>query len=300
MTISPENLQTQSGILRTPVAAPIAVGVDGTDSCLVAVEWAATEAMRLGRALQLVHAYPANVIDYPVTPVGHERAELAFEAARARLAAQQYDGLAMTTHTAQGSPPRVLLRIADDAGMLVLGREHTGRVASLLSTSTAVACATSTDTPVTVVPATWSSPAAADGAVVVGIDGSDRCQPAVAYAFSTAAELGTGVLAVLALDLPAGYPQGWPAGNGRDYLVEDARRALMDALAPSREMYPGVQVDTSVDERSAVEALASFGPEVNRLVIGGRGHGLVTGALLGSVARTVIRRAGAPVTVVHR
>jgi nucleotide-binding universal stress UspA family protein len=297
MTISPENLESHVPPIR--VAGPIAVGVDGSDSCLVAVEWAASEATRLGHALQLVHAYPANVFEYPVTPVGHERAEAAFEVARAWLAERGFGDLVITTHAAQGAAHRVLLRVAEDAGMLVLGREHTGRMASLLSTSTAVACATNTDTPITVVPSTWGSPALDDGTVVVGVDGSDRCQSAVTHAFQVAAELGTGVLAVLALDLPAGYPQGWPAGNGRGYLVEDGHRLLAEALAPARDMYPRVLADTMVDERSAVEALAAFGPEVNRVVIGGRGHGLVTGALLGSVARTVIRRAAAPVTVVH-
>ncbi|WP_166348599.1 universal stress protein [Phytoactinopolyspora limicola] len=299
MTISPQNLEVPG--LDVTTVAPIAVGVDGTEPCLAAVEWAAAEAVRVGASLELVHAYPATVIEYPVTPVGRQRAEIAFAAARERLAASPYTGVTMTTRATQGSPSRILLRSAKAARMVVLGRTHTGRVSGLLSTSTAVACASGAKVPVTVVPASWSGAGVGvgDEPVVVGVDGSERCQPAIRHAFEVAADLGVGVQAVLALDLPAGYPQGWPIGNGTGFLREDGRRSLQEVLESPRLSYPDVKVDAVVDERSPADALMDYGRTGNRIVIGGRGHGLVTGALLGSVARTILRRAPSPVTVVH-
>ncbi|NED98520.1 universal stress protein [Phytoactinopolyspora alkaliphila] len=46
------------------------------------------------------------------------------------------------------------------------------------------------------------------------------------------------------------------------------------------------------------DALTDYGESADRVIIGGRGHGRVTGAVLGSVARSVIRRMPCPVTVV--
>ncbi len=47
-------------------------------------------------------------------------------------------------------------------------------------------------------------------------------------------------------------------------------------------------------------ALAKYADATDQVVIGGRGHGVVTGALLGSQARAILRHVAAPIVVVHQ
>jgi nucleotide-binding universal stress UspA family protein len=278
---------------------PIVVGVDSSASALLAAEWGAREAVRSGCTIRLVHAYPANALyEPPVTPVGRARGEVAFDAVRQRIAAACYDGLVVATESRQGSPRRVLLHAAKEARMLVVGRQQRGRLAELLLSSTSLACATHAVTPVTVVPRTWDPGAFGKTALVLGVDGSERGDAAAEHAFRLAVRRQWNIVAVLALDQPAGYPQGWPVGDGRAYLRADGAKILDEALAGWRAAYPGVPLELVVDDRSPAEALADYAESADRVIIGGRGHGLVTGALLGSVARDVIRRMPCPVTVV--
>ncbi|WP_158542839.1 universal stress protein [Phytoactinopolyspora halophila] len=276
------------------------MGVDGSPSSLVATEWAADEAIRQGSPLQLVYAYPANALHEPPTaPIGRRRAEMVFETVRERLVTPRYSGLTITTRAQQGAPRRVLRHIAGNAGMLVLGRQHTGRVAELVHLSTSVpAAAKDGAVPVTVVPMEGVPPQDPPF-VVLGADGSARSKAAVAHAFAMAGSLGARLVAVTGIDAPEGYSEGRHLGERWGQLVEKAATQQAEILDAFRGMYPGVQVEAVVDERSPAQALGHYAAGADRVVIGGRGHGLLTGAFLGSVARAVLRDMPCPVTVVH-
>lgn len=47
-------------------------------------------------------------------------------------------------------------------------------------------------------------------------------------------------------------------------------------------------------------ALTKYTPKADQVAIGGRGHGVVTGALLGSQARAILLHVAAPMVVVHQ
>ncbi|NED98519.1 universal stress protein [Phytoactinopolyspora alkaliphila] len=49
----------------------------------------------------------------------------------------------------------------------------------------------------------------------------------------------------------AGHPQGWPVGDGAEYLRADGRKVVEEAVAAWRARYPGVPVEYVVDDRSA-------------------------------------------------
>ncbi|NEE00651.1 universal stress protein [Phytoactinopolyspora halotolerans] len=304
---------------------PIAVGVNDSAGALLAVEWAAREAVRLGCSLRLVHAYPVNVLHEPLTaPIGHERAEILFGAARERIHIPANDGLPVSSTAQQGSAKRVLLHVADGARMLVVGRERVGRLAELVLGSTALACAGHTPVPVTVVPRMWMPAALDGGAIILGVDGSVRCRPAIEYAFATAARCELPLTAVTVVGERIGPRLGWASGDNPLRSRADGHRVLEEALAGFRETFPSVEVRTVVDDRTPVDALsaqlartadaggdestiagtgtagrAAAAALAGRVVIGGRGHGLVTGAMLGSVARSLLRGLPCPVTVVH-
>ena len=71
-----------------PSTPPVVAGVDGSDSALAAVRWAAVEADRRGAPLRLVTAFPWNRDSVASNPLLGERycSELA---ARARVDALQ-------------------------------------------------------------------------------------------------------------------------------------------------------------------------------------------------------------------
>lgn len=270
---------------------PLVVGVDGSESALVALDWAAAEAAERDWPLRLVNAFlprtpeVAFVAQLPVAAPGREAAERIFEVAERRLADGGFAQLTVSTLAKEGFPRRILLWEAQQSHGLVVGRRGTGRLADLLLGSTSLACAThSQGTPVIVIPHSWRPRSAGDGQrlVVVGVDGSRRGSPAVEYAFTVAAAWGASLHAVLAYD-----------------IATDARRYLAEALAGWMSAYPDVPVTQVVEADHPARAIRRHSSGADLVVIGGRGHGEVTGMLLGSVARAVLYLIDRPTAVVH-
>lgn len=269
----------------------LVVGLDGSESALVALDWAAAEAAERNWPLRLVNAFlprtpdVAYVAQLPVAAPGREAAERIFEEAERRLADGGFAELAVSTVAKEGFPRRVLLWEAQHGHGLVVGRRGTGRLADLLLGSTSLACAThSAGTPVIVIPHLWRPRPGGDSRrlVVVGVDGSRRGSPAVEYAFTVAAAWGASLRAVLAYD-----------------IATDARRYLAEALAGWMSAYPDVPVTQVVEADHPAQAIQRHSTDADLVVIGGRGHSEMTGMLLGSVARAVLYLIDRPTAVVH-
>jgi len=134
-----------------------------------------------------------------------------------------------------------------------------------------------------------------DGAIVVGFDGSEASQNALVWAMDEADRVGTPVHAV--------YVMHDPVYDGvidkfiRDSLVEGAQQALAQAetlragrSGPySAQWVPG----------SPAGALVAASQRARMVVVGTRGHGGFTAALMGSVSQHLIRHAHGPVAVVR-
>jgi nucleotide-binding universal stress UspA family protein len=272
-------------------ARSLVVGLDGSESALVALDWAAAEAADRNWPLRLVNAFLprtpeiAYAAQLPAGAPGGDAAERIFEVANLRLAEGGFAALAVSTVAKVGFPRRVLLWEAEEGHGLVVGRRGTGRLVDLLLGSTSLACATHSEgTPVIVIPHSWR-PQPADEhprLVVVGVDGSRRGSPAVEYAFKVAAEWGASLRAVLAYDIAA-----------------DARRYLAEALAGWMSANPDVRVTQVVEADHPAQAIRRHSSDADLVVIGGRGHSEVTGMLLGSVARAVLYLIDRPTAVVH-
>jgi nucleotide-binding universal stress UspA family protein len=279
---------------------PLVVGIDGSEAALVALDWAAQEAARKGWPLRLVNAYDQFVTMHMMvstTPVGREAAEAMFEAARQRLESNGHADLTVSIVAHPGSPRQVLLREAAGAHGLVLGRKGTGGFAELILGSTAVACTTHAKVPVIVVPDTWQPGVREEWAITLGADGSARSQAAIEYAFTTAASWQARLTAVFAIQRPA-HPlteQQPVDAEGREY----AARILSEQLAPWRAKYPDLDVTEVIASGHPAAAIREHSADADLIVVGGRGHGVVTGMLLGSVAQAVLHHVDRPVAVVH-
>lgn len=279
--------------------APIVVGVDGSQAALIALDWAAAEAERVGCPLRVVHAwrpYPYEV----GSPTALELAEQVLQAAKERLADRDVE---VTAEACVGAPRWALLREAENARALVVGRRGAGRLVHLVMGSTSLAVATHSEVPVVVIPERWEPPAELRGKIVVGVDGSPRSQPAVEHAFQQAADRGATLTAVLAVDFLGAAPEDAEIPKTirayEDEIREKAEKDLADALAPWREKYPEVEVEAIVEMGNPTNALHRHAADADLLVIGSRGHGVITGMLLGSIARTVLYMADVPAVVVR-
>jgi nucleotide-binding universal stress UspA family protein len=132
--------------------------------------------------------------------------------------------------------------------------------------------------------------------IVVGVDGSDSSKAALRWAIRQAKLTGGSVDAVIAWRFPPSY--GWaPYPDGTPDLEGTAKSTLIAALAEVSGVEPEVPVRPVVTEGHAAEALLHAARGADLLVVGSRGHGGFTSALVGSVSLQCVLHAHCPVLV---
>jgi nucleotide-binding universal stress UspA family protein len=133
--------------------------------------------------------------------------------------------------------------------------------------------------------------------IVVGVDGSDSARAALRWAMNHARVSGARVEAVIAWRHPTTYD--WqPTGVPGDFAGA-AKQTLAEEITALEDLEPGVAVVPLVAEGHPVEALLHASKGANLLVLGCRGRGGITSAVLGSVSLHCVLRAQCPV-LVHR
>lgn len=277
---------------------PVVVGVDGSASAYRAVEWAAAEAHRRGVGLRLVRAFSWTTADHPTGWVARYRDEMLDVSRRqvaraARVAADARSDVEAESHVEIGAPIEVLSSEARRAQLLVLGDRGLGEVGGLVLGSVAVSLAARGACPVVVV---RGERAGADGAVVVGVDGSPVSEAALAFAFDAAAARGVDLVAVHAWS-PTAIDEELASLVEWDASAESA--VLAERLAGWGQKYPQVAVRRTVVRDGAVRALVTASAGAQLVVVGSRGRGNAAGLLLGSVSHGVLHGAHCPVAVVR-
>jgi nucleotide-binding universal stress UspA family protein len=280
----------------------VVVGIDGSESALRAVRWAAAEASRRQVPLRVVTAFEWRQ-DHPVGEVGLGKSYRGIMLEQARrflgeaveVAERVVDGVAVEQQLVVGFPIPVLTAESTRAQLVVIGDRGLGGVTGLLLGSVAVALAGHAASPVVVVRGDDEDPDAS-APVVIGVDGSPVSEPAVAFAYAAAAARAVSLVAVHA----------WPAllidpliARGLDFGVieADERRVLAEQLARWTETHPAVPVQRVGDR--AANTLVEHSRSAQLVVVGSRGRGGFTGLLLGSVSHAVLHRAHCPVAVIR-
>ena len=285
----------------------IVVGVDGSNSALRALRWAAEEAVHHCSSLDLVHAWkvPYSIHDdvkhFDVAPF-KAKAQTILDNAMATLAGLVPAAPACRSSLVHEDDAAVaLLDAAEDAALLVVGSQGRGGLAGLLLGSVSRRCLEHAPCPVTVVPPDWEPNG--DGRVVVGIDGSQPSYGALHWAVNEAVRRNARLDVVNAYRyrLPVA-PFGVVVDVDRDEL-DKASRALLEAMVDGalrrgEARQPDVQLIASPS--SAARALLDTADGADLLVVGSRGRGPFRGMSVGSVGQQCVRHASCPVVVVRQ
>ena len=253
---------------------PIVAGVDGSRHSRAAASVAAQLARMLGYRLILAHAVadPPAFLFPDAGERGRRRARAIEEGfGLLKSIASSLPDAGGQTAVVLGSPHEALASFCqkEQAELLVVGSRGRGRLAAALlgSHESAGSC------PVIVVPPTaadrFLAPPQTGGSVVCGIDGSGEAVGAVRVAATIASRLGLELV-------PVYFDQhSWGGTPAADRLL-----LHVEAGDP----VPGLR-------RRAVR------DEARLIVVGSRGRGALSGALLGSVSRALAASAPVPVLV---
>ncbi len=132
--------------------------------------------------------------------------------------------------------------------------------------------------------------------IVVGVDGSEQSVHALEWAVRQAGLTGGTVEAVCAWQFPVSY--GWAVTDNTDYAAL-ASEALEKAIAQAQHVNEAVEIHAFVVERNPAQALIDASDGADLLIVGNRGHGGFTSALLGSVSQHCVHHAHCPVVVIR-
>jgi nucleotide-binding universal stress UspA family protein len=147
-----------------------------------------------------------------------------------------------------------------------------------------------------------SSPQSPRGRIVAGVDGSPSSREALQWAVRQARLTGSTVDAVIAWHFPVtadGFGMAPVTVDGVGLEVS-AAKTLADVIAGLPEPPgPGVTINQLVVEGNTVQMLLDAAAGADLLVLGSRGHGGFTAALLGSVSLNCVHHAPCPVVIVR-
>jgi nucleotide-binding universal stress UspA family protein len=286
----------------------VVVGVDGSSESMTAVLWAAADAMRRHRQLQIVHAYAWPVVYPPLgartSPTLDKAARLAAErivdSAVAHARTVSLD-VSISTATPIQLAAGALLDASQRADTVVVGSRGLGGFSGLLLGSVGVQLAAHAGCPVVVVRHTAGAGGPETGRIVVGVDGSHDADRAMRFAFEQASFRGVGVTAVHTYVLPDSTGPGdmLPLVYDEDDLRGEERRLLTESVAGWTDKYPDVDVRRCLAYGTAGGVLIRLSHGAELVVVGSRGRGGFTGLLLGSVSQALIHHAACPVAVVR-
>ena len=135
---------------------------------------------------------------------------------------------------------------------------------------------------------------------VVGVDGSEGSRTALTWAVAMAAALGGSVKAVTTWHYPP-----LPAAPGLSPITYDEESFERAAVTAARLVLADVPdgpvpIEHQIVNGDARRVLIDASRDAAALVVGSHGHGLLVGALLGSVSLGCVEHAKCPVVVVPK
>ncbi|MER6126403.1 universal stress protein [Streptomyces sp. NPDC001795] len=284
---------------------PLVVGVDGSGSSLMAVDWATDEAARYGLPLRLVYAslwerYESLVPSGSLQrPAPQALADNIVATAVERVECRNPD-VKVIGDVLPEDPVVALLQESNNAMALVTGCRGRGELKGLLLGSVSLTVAGRASCPVIVIrgdPAALERPR---GRIVLGAGEPGTSGAAVRFAFREAEARDCALDVVRAWRLPAHEPVEHPllAGNPALYHEERASTLIDALLQDTASDHPDVRVCRSPVEGQAWRVLMNRSAAADLVIIGVRRRRGHPGLQLGPVAHMLLHHAQCPVAVV--
>jgi nucleotide-binding universal stress UspA family protein len=278
------------------------IGVDGSPGGASALDWGLALAQRRAAPVRLVHAFAPPIGDLRIgggndISVAGDARSSSRELLEGTLqqAVSRCPSLTITSGLVDDAAAPALIEESRKAAMIVVGAHGARGFSNLVAGSTTMNVACHAHCTVVTVP-TDPTHARGGSGIVVGVDGSDVTQGAIAFALNEAAATGQAVTAV----------HGWVDPVTMSPMTQDTagysqarEKALADILAPWTAKHPDVAITLHVVREHPVHALAAAATGAQLLVVGSRGRGALRSMMLGSVSHGVLHLATCPVAVVH-
>lgn len=277
----------------------IAVGVDGSEDGLRAVQFGVRTALRRNGELLLVNAVDDAVLagswGIVYDPAVLQRAgETATEAAREYSITMGLPAERIRTEVMLGNPSAVLIRLSETADLIVVGRRAATGLERMFVGSTSVAIASAASCPVVIISAASTpQPTGDHGVVGVGIDSGGASLPVVQCGFQQAQYRSAKVRLIHILPPPMGlFSHKLTPAQLEQQLVYVA--GGIEAMARQvAEHYPGVEFEVEVSAGNPVNDLVNRSEQLDLLIVGVAGSGL-PGISLGGLTRGLMAHAKCP------
>jgi nucleotide-binding universal stress UspA family protein len=276
-------------------AGSIVVGIDGSATGRVALQWAVREASLLGVPLTLCHTHSVTGLA-GTRRIPPRHSEDILEHAIATVS-QHLDQSRITAFLGYGDPARVLAQVSADALLLSIGTHGYFVHAASLFEPLSMRIIAGAGCPVVVHPVLAGPSGPFAGCVVAGVDGSAASRAALRYAADHAAAHGL-PLAAVHVSQPA---DPWSTSPILDDPLPGGRAAdeLLDAeLSRSGVAGRGIEVRRGAYSGRAVPGLLRAAAGAELLAIGARGAGTTPGGSLGPVAQHMVGNATCTVAVI--
>lgn len=276
----------------------IVVGTTDAAVSTRAIDWAVSRAAARGQTVELL-----GVIGGAIGMVGEgavlEAARADVEETLTEQVARVVDSpVTVTTRIVVGDPVSELIEATRDAALLVIGSDYQGPGAGPARGSHGIRVVAGAECPVAVVP---DIELTERRGVVVGIDGSEISERAIAFAAAEADRMQEPLIAV-SVWTPVVAPRNAMMVMPEDYrtgMNEQARGALSLSLAGLRAQHPGLEIEEHIVEGYPSAVINQLAESARLTVVGSRGRGAIRRFLLGSISHEVLQRLAA-VTVVVR
>ncbi|WP_327351499.1 universal stress protein [Streptomyces sp. NBC_01304] len=283
---------------------PLAVGVDGSESSLRALDWAVDEALRRGTELRILHGSSWEWYEgrEPSFEINRSSVRVYADTIVAQAVERAYRRTVAVKATGQvlpADPAAALIEESREAGAVVVGSRGRGELTGLLLGSVSLAVAAQAECPVIVVRGAEQNLAGGFGQVAVGVDSAEDAAPVLEFAFHAAERRDAEVRAVHAWRCPAhelpDHPRAEDATDAHRLLAEgELAQALREQLSVHRDR----TVRREVVEGRARTALLDSAKTADLLVVGARRRKGHVGMQLGPVNHAVLHHASCPVAVV--
>lgn len=289
----------------TPAAAPIIVGVDGSEGSLTAVRYGAREAARAGCELHLVHVAPSYLPVAGLVPSAGTVSVKEFEGIgrtilkEAAVAAYEFLPRArVRTILRLGLRVPEVLDAARGGRLLVVGDDRTPVVARLIVGRFIGVLAAKSQIPVVSVPANWKQhDDAADHRVVLALKDPQRIPAGLLRAgFQAAADHDATLEITHVWNMPAGYGALVTSMMDDPSWQSTIERSVRRLVAPLRAEFPDVSYTTTSKYGQAAHILCEAGRGADLLLLSRRAHGFPLGHF-GATGRALLRAATCPVEV---